>query len=167
METPVPIATLKALRRVLRASDLGGRRIAAATGLVPSQLLVLQEIARLGEATPTRIAQSLHFAQATVTNITDRLVAAGLVLRRRGEADRRTMLLTATPAGHAALEAAPDALQDRFLERFADLPSWEQAMILASLERLGEVLGEVDQHNDPVIQTGPIDPVDGSAAATD
>src|SRR3546814_11108141 len=80
--------TRKALRLILRATDLGGRRLAAATGLTPSQLLVLQEIDRRGEATPSIIASSLQFGQATVTNILDRLEGLAFVTRQRGEIGR-------------------------------------------------------------------------------
>lgn len=162
MESTIAIATLRALRRVLRASDLGGRRLASATGLTPSQLLVLQEVDRRGQTTPTIIAQTLHFGQATVTNIADRLVASGLLVRRRGESDRRTMLLTVTEAGKGTLDAAPDALQSRFLRSFALIEPWEQAMMLAALERLGDIMGEGVDEPAPVIDIGPIDrPVPG------
>lgn len=157
MDSTIAIATLRALRRVLRASDLGGRRLASATGLTPSQLLVLQEVERRGEATPTVIAQTLHFGQATVTNIVDRLVASGLLIRRRGESDKRTMLLTVTDAGRAKIAAAPDGLQGRFIDGFAKIAPWEQAMILAALERLGDLMGEGVDEPAPLIDIGPID----------
>src|SRR3546814_12107937 len=89
MDSDVTNLTLKALRRILRATDLGGRRLATATGLTPSQLLVLQEIDSRGEATPRIIASSLQFGQATVTNILDRLEGLAFVTRQRGERDKR------------------------------------------------------------------------------
>lgn len=159
MDPPLAHATLRALRRILRASDLGGRRIASATGMTPSQLLVLQEVDRRRETTPTTLASTLQFGQATVTNIVDRLVAAGYLTRRRGEHDRRQMWLRATDSGREILEMAPDLLQVRFQERFAALPSWEQAMILAALERLSELLDAADIDAAPLIDTGVIDRV--------
>ena len=150
-------ATLRALRRILRASDQGGRRLATATGLTPSQLLVLQEISRRGETTPTSVASALQFGQATVTNIVDRLSASGFVTRQRGERDKRQILLRATDEGRAMLGAAPDLLQEKFRESFATLSPWEQAMILAALERLGEILGATDIDAAPLIDSGPID----------
>ena len=89
MEPEITNAALRAIRRILRAADQGGRRLAAATGLTPSQLLVLQEIERRGETTPSAVAASLQFGQATVTNIVDRLTAAGVVTRRRSDRDRQ------------------------------------------------------------------------------
>lgn len=161
MESSLANPTLRALRRILRASDLSGRRLAAATGMTPSQLLVLQEIERRGEATPTVIASTLQFGQPTVTSIIDRLVAAGYVTRERGAQDRRRMLLRITGAGRAMLNDAPDLLQSQFRDSFAELAAWEQAMILAALERLGELLGAENIDAAPIIDTGAIDRVAG------
>ncbi|MET3528034.1 hypothetical protein [Phenylobacterium koreense] len=67
------------------------------------------------------------------------------------------MRLQITPKGLSVLEAAPDLLQQQFSERFARLPSWEQAMILASLERLGAMLGAGDMDAAPLLDAGAID----------
>jgi DNA-binding MarR family transcriptional regulator len=157
MNAEITNAALRAIRRILRAADQGGRRLAAETGLTPSQLLVLQEIDRRDGVTPSAIASSLQFGQATVTNIIDRLTASGLATRRRSERDKRQVLLQATPEGRAMLEAAPDLLQARFRDRFESLPAWEQAMILAALERLGEILGAAEIDAAPLIDAGRID----------
>lgn len=149
--------TLRALRRILRAADIGGRQLASATGLTPSQLLVLREIERRGESTPSAVASALQFGQATITNILDRLEASGLASRQRSEKDRRQVRLQITAKGLGVLDAAPDLLQQQFSERFADLPAWEQAMILASLERLGAMLGAGDMDAAPLLDAGAID----------
>lgn len=149
-------AALRAIRRILRAADQGGRRLAAATGLTPSQLLVLQEIERRGETTPGAVATALQFGQATVTNIVDRLEGLGVVRRHRGERDKRQIILRITAEGRERLETAPDLLQQRFHRHFQALPAWEQAMILAALERLGEVLDVNEVDAAPLIDTGVI-----------
>ena len=157
MEGTITNAALRSIRRILRAAEQGGRKLAAATGLTPSQVLVLQEIERRGETTPSAVAANLQFGQATVTNLVDRLMAAGFVTRQRNERDKRQIILRATAAGRAALESAPDLLQARFRDRFEELPTWEQAMILAGLERLGQILGAEDIDAAPLIDTGVID----------
>src|SRR5688572_26836719 len=118
MDDQITNAALRAIRRVLRAADQGGRRLAAATGLTPSQLLVLQQIDKSGETTPSVIAATLHFGQATVTNIVDRLEAAGLVTRSKSDRDKRRILLRSTPAAASLIDRAPDLLQERFRDRF-------------------------------------------------
>lgn len=162
METPLTLPALRALRRILRASDRANRQLAAATGLTPSQLLLLKEIGEGEGTTPTQLADALHFSQATITNICDRLHALGLVARTRGEQDKRRVHLTATSAGKDMIDRAPDLLQARFSERFGELSRWEQAMILTGLERLGDVLGFAEDDAAPLFDSGAIDRLHGS-----
>jgi DNA-binding MarR family transcriptional regulator len=157
VETDFLHPTLRALRRLLRATELGGKQLAAATGLTTSQLMVLQEIDRRGEIMPSAVANALQFSQATITTLVDRLVAQGLVTRQRSDLDKRRMLLRITGEGRSVLNRAPDMLQDRFGERYSSLPEWEQAMILAGLERLSELLGASDIDAAPLLDSGPID----------
>ncbi|MET1754832.1 MarR family transcriptional regulator [Novosphingobium sp. RD2P27] len=147
---------LKALRRILRASDLGTRRLAAATTLTPSQLLVLQEVEQRGETTPSALSAALQFGQATITNIVDRLEAAALVTRQRSIRDKRQIILQVTDAGRATIDKAPDLLQTRFSEGYEALPGWERAMILAALERLGEIMGAQSIDAAPLLDAGAI-----------
>jgi len=157
MAEDLTTASLRAIRRILRAADQGGRKLAATTGLTPSQILVLQEIDRRGETTPGAIAAALSFGQGTVTTIIDKLEAAQLVTRRRGDQDKRQILLRATERAGTTLQAAPDLLQQRFSDRYRSLPAWEQAMILAVLERLGSMLDAEDIDAAPLIDAGLID----------
>lgn len=157
MPNPMTSATLRAIRRVLHATDQGGRKLAAATGLTPSQLLVLREIERSAETTPSAVAAALQFGQATVTNILDRLEAMELISRQRSEQDKRRILLRLTDTAKTTLESAPDLLQNRFQEGFERLPPWEQAMILAALERLGELLDASRFDAAPLLDSGVID----------
>lgn len=157
MESEIANATLKALRRVLRAAEGGTRRLAATTGLTPSQLLVLREIDGGEDVTPGVVAQRLQFSHATITAIVDRLVALHLVTRSRSDQDKRRILLEATLEGRRRLGEAPDMLQEIFGVRFSALPAWEQAMILAGTERLADILGAGDMDAAPLLDAGPID----------
>lgn len=157
MDRQITDQTLRALRRILRATDQGGRKLAAATGLTPSQLMVLQQIERHDALTPSAVASQLKFGQATVTNIVDRLEKAGMVTRQRGERDKRQVHLHLTETGKTVLDSAPDLLQERFRDGFEGLPGWEQAMILAALERLGHLLDADNIDAAPLIDAGVID----------
>ncbi|WP_374139326.1 MarR family winged helix-turn-helix transcriptional regulator [Sphingomonas sp.] len=157
VEIDLTSPTLKALRRILRASDLGSRQLAAVTGLTPSQLLVLHEIEQRGETTASVLASTLQFSQATITNIVDRLEASMLVKRERSQRDKRQIILQATASGRATIEKAPDLLQARFSDQFPALPAWEQAMILAALDRLGNILGADALDAAPLLDAGAID----------
>lgn len=164
MDSPLTNSTLRAIRRILRATDRSGGKLFAATGLTTSQFLVLQEVDRRGEATPSTVALALQFGQATITNIADRLVAAGLLTRQRSERDKRQVIMTITEAGQATLARAPDLLQERFSDRFEALQDWEQAMLLAALERVCVLLDATDIDAAPLIETGAIDRPGGTRA---
>lgn len=157
MSLEIASLTLRALRRVLRATEIGSRRLASTTGLTPSQWLVLREIGSRDAATPSAVANTLQFSQATITAIVDRLEELGLVQRQRGDRDKRQVILSALPAGQMALAGSPDLLQTHFTERFAQLPLWEQSMLLAAIERLSVLMDA--QHIDaaPLLDSGAID----------
>lgn len=157
MSNEIASLTLRALRRVLRATDIGSRQLASRTGLTPSQLLVLREIDARGSATPRAVAQALQFSQATITAIVDRLEALGFVQRQRSEVDKRQFHLSVLPVGKAAIADAPDPLQMTFTARFEALPPWEQAMILAAAERLATLMDAQNIDAAPLLDSGLID----------
>ncbi|MCJ2180698.1 MarR family winged helix-turn-helix transcriptional regulator [Novosphingobium album (ex Hu et al. 2023)] len=141
MDVDLTPAALAALRKILHAAEVDTRKMASATGLTPSQVLVLRQIGARDSITPSAVASVLGFGQATVTNIVDRLAVAGLVTRTRGEHDKRHVLLRLTPQGEERLQASPFPLQLRFSQGYGQLEAWEQAMILAVLERLASLSG--------------------------
>lgn len=148
---------LRAIRSLIQTAEHAGKLLAVATGLTPSQLVVLQEVARQTETAAGAIATAVRFSQATVTNLVDRLEQEGLVVRRRGEQDRRQVLVSITPKGKSTVLAAPDLLQDKFQARYEALPDWEQAMIVAMLERLSDLLNADTSDAAPLLDAGKID----------
>lgn len=149
--------SLVALRRILRATELNARTLARATGLTTPQLIVLEIVAAAGEATPKDIAQAAGVGQATATSLVHKLEARALVARSRGEHDRRLVWITPTEAGRQMLKDAPDPLQRIFAQQFDALPGWEQAMIVAALEKVGHMLnaGQIDAS--PLLDVGAVD----------
>ena len=133
-------SSLLALRRILRATRDNTRRIARATGLSAPQLMVLQIVAEAGEATPKTIARSAGIAPATTTALIEKLVSRGYARRERGTTDRRQSWVSLTDEGRAALDSAPDPLHQQFTEKFDRIPDWEQAMLVAALERVAAML---------------------------
>lgn len=149
--------SLIALRRILRATELYSRSLAQSAGLTPAQLRVLQiTAARDGSATPKELAVQMGVSQATVTTLVDRLVARNYAVRVRSETDRRQTNIILTGSGHDAVQTAPDALQQKYVKAFERLQDWEQAQLLASLERVAAMLDAEDIDASPVLTTGEI-----------
>lgn len=150
---------LIALRRILRATEFNARSLARASGLTPSQILTLQFLGGRDEATPTEIAAHVSLKQATVTSLLDKLEARKFIKRRRDQTDGRRVFVKLTPSGAKALSVSPDALQQRFHERFNRLPDWEQAAVIASLERVAFLLDAEDIDAGPILDIGAPDEI--------
>lgn len=151
--------SLIALRRILRATELYDKQLAQAAGLTPAKLRVLQILASRpdGRATPKALASQMGVAGGTVTALIDKLVALDLVTRTRSETDRRQMNVEITEPGRAAVLDAPDALQQKFVRAFEGMQDWEQAQLVASLERVAAMLDAEEIDASPVLTTGEID----------
>ena len=148
---------LVVLRRILRVTELNSRELARKSELTASQLLLIQYLEENGAALPSAIARTIDLKQATVTVLVNKLEDAGLVTRRRDIEDRRRVWVELTDAGRAAWEKSPDLLQNRFERGFEGLEEWEQAMIVAALERVASLLNAEEIEAAPVLDVGDLD----------
>jgi DNA-binding MarR family transcriptional regulator len=148
---------LVAIRRILRAAEFASRDLARRSGLTPSQVVVLQIVSRGGEVGAGAISERAQLSQATVTALIDKLEERSLVKRRRDPDDRRRVSVEVTAEGRAVLADMPDVLQDRFAARFARLADWEQASVIAALERVAGMLDADGMDASPILDIGALD----------
>ena len=146
--------SLIALRRILRATEVYGRDLAKAAGLTAVQFRVLQIVGERGLTTATEIARRMRVSQATVTSLVDKLVRHEMVKREKSQADRRQINILITDRGRETISDAPDALQQRYVRRFEAMKDWEQAQLIASLERVAAMLDASGIDASPVLDTG-------------
>ncbi|WP_010137180.1 MarR family winged helix-turn-helix transcriptional regulator [Oceanicola sp. S124] len=146
--------SLIALRRILRATELFGKELAQAAGLSPVQFRVLQLVAEKGLTTPKALSVQMGVTQGTVTALLDRLQRQEMVSRERSDVDRRQMNIAVTDKGRQTLADAPDPLQQRYVRKFEALSDWEQAQLIASLERVASMLDAEDLDASPVLDVG-------------
>lgn len=147
---------LIALRRVIRAIDLHSRNLAQCYGLTGPQALLLTEIVRSGSITGSELAKRASLSQATVTDVIKRLEGRELLERTRDRADKRKSILQATSQGEALVKQSVPLLQERFQIRLAELKEWEQTQLLASLQRIAEMMNAEDIDAAPVLTSGAI-----------
>jgi MarR family transcriptional regulator, organic hydroperoxide resistance regulator len=145
------------LRRILRVTELNSRELARQSELTPSQLLLMRLLNEKGSALPSTIAKSIDLKQATVTVLVNKLEDAGLVTRRRDTEDRRRVWVALTDSGRTACRQSPDLLQNRFKHGFDGLDEWEQAMVIAALERVASLLDAEKIDAAPVLDVGDLD----------
>ncbi|MEO0467161.1 MAG: MarR family winged helix-turn-helix transcriptional regulator [Pseudomonadota bacterium] len=147
---------LVAIRQIQRRIDIDTRKLAQAAGLSPSQMLVIQILDERGETAIGDIVKDTQLSNATITSLVDKMVTRGLVSRRRWDQDRRRVWLTLEPAGRQALKDAPRLLQDTFGLRFDKLDNWEQAMLVATLERVASLLDAERLDAAPILTSGAV-----------
>ena len=148
---------LTSLRRVIRAIDLHSKQLVKTVSVTGPQLRLLQLIRREGDATASGLSEAMSLSQATVTSILDRLEDRGLLERIRSQTDKRKIHPRLTETGSRLLDQAPTPLQDSFVRKFDQLQSWEQHMIIASLQRLAEMMDAEDIDASPYLDLGSLD----------
>lgn len=132
---------LVAIRQIIRGIDLHSRKLNKSTGLTGPQLVILQELENGGEHYTIReLSQMVNLSQATVTTILDRLEAKGFVVRQRSTVDKRKVHVLLTELGQELLSDSPKALQEEFITKFQSLESWEQNLLLSSVQRIAQMM---------------------------
>jgi DNA-binding MarR family transcriptional regulator len=108
----------------------------AGTDLSPTLTAALATIECHGPLTPSELATRERVQRPTVTRLVVRLEEAGLVTRAADPGDRRSALITVTPAGRALLATARTR-KDAFLSARLDaLPATDRR----TLERAAALL---------------------------
>jgi DNA-binding MarR family transcriptional regulator len=145
---------LVALRRIIRATDIHSRKLGKETGLTTPQLVIISAVAQGQGPTVSEIARAVSLSQATVTTLLNKLEAKGLVSRHRSEEDRRRVNVHLTEDGKSVLKTAPEPLQEQFSGRFRNLETWEQHQLVASLERIANMMDAEELDAAPLLATG-------------
>lgn len=146
-----------ALRKIIQAIDLNSKSLVKRFGLTGPQLVILKEIAGFDEISAGAIAKEVSLSKGTVTGILDRMVAKELISKRKDLKDKRRTLLSITEQGEKLLEMAPPLMQETFVDRFEEMQSWEQNMVLSSLQRLVSLMDAKSIDASPFLTARPLD----------
>ena len=85
------------------------RRALAPLGLQPRQARVIEAMGRMGAASQSDLALAFGVTAASMSTMTDRLLAAGYITRAAHPASRRQKVLALTAKGQALLAGIADA----------------------------------------------------------
>jgi DNA-binding MarR family transcriptional regulator len=107
-----------------------------------AQLRCLHLIAASSELHMSRLVAQLGVSISTVSGLVDRLVDRGFVSRHDDPADRRQVVLSATPAGTAFLDGMRELGNAQFRELIARLRPEELRTVRRSIEILSRVADE-------------------------
>jgi DNA-binding MarR family transcriptional regulator len=110
-------AMIHLLRRAAREDQ--------AAGIGPAQLSALSVLVFGGDTTVGRLAAAEHVRPPTMTRVVAALEAAGLVRKEPSQDDRRSVRITATPAGRRLMQAARQRRIQALAARLEGLPQDE------------------------------------------
>lgn len=91
----------------------------------------------------SRLAESAGIAPPTATRIIDGLEKAGLVRRERPETNRRTVLVSLTPAGRRRVASKRTELAERRRRLYENLEPDERRQSERLLRHLAELIGQL------------------------
>lgn len=106
---PDGLDVLQQLRVVVRLAGSHSARLERSTGIPGAQLWALHEVAQADGLRVGELVQRLRVHQTTVSNLLNRLEAAGLVRKGRSPHDQRIVHVHLSAAGRKALKSAPGA----------------------------------------------------------
>jgi DNA-binding MarR family transcriptional regulator len=112
------------------------RETLAPWDVTPSQSRALSVLMRAGTLRPSELAEHLHIAPRSATEVVDDLQERGLVERHPDPADRRATLVALTAAGTAAGQAIAAARQAEAEGFFAALSEADRADLSRILRKL-------------------------------
>ena len=148
MEPPTETLTVQThtIVEALRLLAIGNGKfrigLANELGLSYPELNALIHIGDANDLTPKQVSKLLDITTGSVTAMSDRLEAAGFLIRRPNPSDRRSLLLHLTPAGDHAMRW----VYEQFDKAVADVVGSSTALpvqVLADyLERIAQALNE-------------------------
>lgn len=112
------------------------RETLAPWDITPSQSRALSVLMRAGTLRPSELAEHLHIAPRSATEVVDDLQERGLVERHPDPADRRATLVALTDTGTAAGQAIAAARQAEAEGFFAALSEADRADLSRILRKL-------------------------------
>lgn len=133
--------TLQLMHRIVLPLDRLLQVADRKSGCTAAQLSVLSAVRYLGATTLGRVAAHEKIAAPTASRIVEGLVRDGLLTRKVGSGDRRSVRLEVTDKGMAAIEIACAAREKALAEALDGLTEDEQRALKAVVPGLNRVLG--------------------------
>jgi DNA-binding MarR family transcriptional regulator len=124
------------LVRVARAQRSRWRESLAPWNLSPSHSRALHVVGHREGARLSDLAEALHIAPRSATEVVDGLAERGLVERRPDPADRRAVQVVLTPGGRALLDEVDAARAVALREMFDRLSAPDRAELARLLRAL-------------------------------
>ncbi len=132
----------RALGVVVRRHRMVAADLLKAAGLYPGQELLMMHLWQSGPVRQADLIRSLGVDPSTVTKMLSRLEKSGHVTRTTDPADRRAMLIEATPESRKMRSGIKTAWEELENRTVATLDTTERAQLLRLLDKVADSLWE-------------------------
>ena len=142
------------LRKIVRAVEMDSRRLSTQFNTTPAQLLALRQLLDSADKSLAKLAEEVGLSSSTMVGVVDRLEKKGLVVRIRGQKDRRLVNIVITDEGRQYLDKSPKLLQDKLIESLSSYSDSNKTKILDSLRKITDILDAQEIDASPVLDAG-------------
>ncbi|GAA2354163.1 MarR family transcriptional regulator [Saccharopolyspora halophila] len=139
---------MRLLPPLRRATVQAVRAAEGLPNLPEAQVLLLRTLEAVGPVTPGRLADELHLARPTVSNLVRELASSGLLERKPSEQDGRSVLLVPTDHARDLLEAFNRGRQEVLARALRAIPEADRDNVAAAVPSLGLLLKQLQQMGD-------------------
>lgn len=144
-KSQLSLQVLKKFRVIYGSVRQHFREVEQNCGVTGSQLWILQEVAKAPDIGVSELAERLSIHQSTGSQLVEKLVARGLIIKERSKEDQRRVGLRLTADAVKTLKNAPGPAEGILPEALNALPESS----LVSLESaLVEVIGQLRIRDD-------------------
>jgi DNA-binding MarR family transcriptional regulator len=133
------------LPALARAMSCALAELSQALDVTPAQVKVLLQLSRKGQMSVGEIADGLFVSMPAASEIVDRLVETGHVVRAPDPADRRRVIVSATAESRQAIDRLQDLRRTQVRKALLRLTPEERAVAPRALEALIAELGSGDE----------------------
>ncbi|WP_287694638.1 MarR family winged helix-turn-helix transcriptional regulator [Accumulibacter sp.] len=132
----VPLAVLQQFRVIYGTMRQYFREVEERCGLPGSQMWILQEVQRCPGLGVTDLAALLAIHQSTCSQLVEKLVARGYLIKTRRHEDQRRVGLHLAPAGVKAIAALPGSAEGALPEALSAMPEVALQTLYINLSEL-------------------------------
>jgi MarR family transcriptional regulator, organic hydroperoxide resistance regulator len=144
-KSQLSVQVLKKFRIIFGSVRQHFREVEESCGVTGSQLWILQEVARTPDIGVSELAERLSIHQSTCSQLVEKLVAHGLVIKERSKEDQRRVGLRLTESALKILKNAPGPAEGILPEALQGL---SESALLALDRSLVEVIGQLSTKDD-------------------
>lgn len=139
------LQVLKKFRIIYGSVRQHFREIEQTCGVTGSQLWILQEVARAPGIGVSELAERLSIHQSTGSQLVEKLVGRGLIIKERSKEDQRRVGLQVTDEASGLLKNAPGPAEGVLPGALRALP---ESALLALDDSLVRVIGQLRMRDD-------------------